>query len=119
MKTNVFVLPSTIENSPNTLAEAQLLGVPIVASYVGGIPDMMPYPLSEWLYRNEEIEMLAQIIIKAFNINKWDEYIKTCQSIAHKRHSKNKIRETILNLYNQVLNKTNEKIFIKSAQNII
>lgn len=119
LKTNLFVLPSDIENSPNTLAEAQLLGVPIVASYVGGIPDMMPYPLSEWLYRNEEIEILAQKIIKAFNINKWDEYIKTCQSIAHKRHSKNIIRETILNIYYNVLNKSNEKIFINNSQNII
>ena len=41
LKSNVFVCPSSIENSPNSLGEAQLLGVPHVASYVGGIADMM------------------------------------------------------------------------------
>ncbi len=38
---NVFVCPSSIENSPNSLGEAMLLGVPCVASYVGGIPDLI------------------------------------------------------------------------------
>ena len=39
-RSQVFVLPSLIENSPNTLGEAMLLGVPAVAAYVGGIPSM-------------------------------------------------------------------------------
>ncbi len=43
LKSNVFVLPSAIENSPNSLAEAMILGVPTVASYVGGVPDMIKH----------------------------------------------------------------------------
>ena len=38
LRSNVFLCPSSIENSPNSLGEAQMLGVPCVASYVGGIP---------------------------------------------------------------------------------
>lgn len=37
----VFVCASYVENSPNTLAEAMLLGMPIVTSDAGGIKDMI------------------------------------------------------------------------------
>lgn len=41
LASNVFVLPSTMENSPNVLGEAMLLGVPCVAADVGGIASLM------------------------------------------------------------------------------
>lgn len=36
-----YLLPSFSENSPNSLGEAMLLGLPCVASRVGGIPDLL------------------------------------------------------------------------------
>jgi len=36
-----FVLPSHIENSPNSLCEAMLVGAPCVASRVGGVPTLV------------------------------------------------------------------------------
>ena len=41
LEADVFLLPSTCENSPNSLGEAMLLGLPCVASAVGGIPSML------------------------------------------------------------------------------
>ena len=41
LKASVFVCASVLENSPNTLGEAMLLGVPAAASFTGGIPDMI------------------------------------------------------------------------------
>ena len=38
---NVFVLSSTMENSPNALGEAMLLGLPCVAADVGGVSSLM------------------------------------------------------------------------------
>ena len=40
LKSSLFVCPSAIENSPNSLGEAMLLGMPCIASRVGGIPSM-------------------------------------------------------------------------------
>jgi len=41
LKSNIFVCPSSIENSSNSLGEAMILGVPCVASNVGGVRDML------------------------------------------------------------------------------
>jgi len=40
VQASVFALPSHIDNSPNSLAEAMLVGVPCVASAVGGVPSL-------------------------------------------------------------------------------
>ena len=63
---NLFICPSAIENSPNSLGEAQLLGVPCLASYVGGVPDMIPTEDCGVMYRFEEVEMMACRICEWF-----------------------------------------------------
>lgn len=40
LKSHLFVCPSAIENSPNSLGEAMLLGMPCVSADVGGIPSI-------------------------------------------------------------------------------
>jgi len=67
LRCNVFVCCSAIENSPNSLGEAQLMGVPHVASYVGGVPQIVNEN-PEVLYRFEEYEMLAKKICKLFSL---------------------------------------------------
>ncbi|WP_430972681.1 glycosyltransferase family 4 protein [Sunxiuqinia rutila] len=67
LKSNVFVCPSAIENSPNSVGEAQLLGVPCIASYVGGTADLVENGKSGLLYRFEEVEMLAANICRLFS----------------------------------------------------
>lgn len=63
---NVFVLPSAIENSPNSLGEAQLVGTPCVASYVGGVPGMAQDRVDALLYDYRETAVLAQKIAMLF-----------------------------------------------------
>ncbi len=40
LKSSLFVCPSSLENSPNSLGEAMLLGMPCVCAAVGGIPSI-------------------------------------------------------------------------------
>ena len=65
---NVFVLPSTMENSPNALGEAMLLGTPCVAADVGGVSTMLRHPSEGLLYPSSDPEMLAYNICRVFEL---------------------------------------------------
>lgn len=98
LKCNVFICPSSIENSSNSLAEAQLLGVPCIASYVGGTPDMIPNSQCGSLYRFEEVEMLAMSICETFeNSVKFDNTIMRNTALA--RHNRSNNIKQLLEIY--------------------
>lgn len=67
LKSSVFVCASVLENSPNTVGEAQLLGVPTVASKVGGIPDMVSDGISGLLFKVGDVRQLADKIEAVWN----------------------------------------------------
>jgi len=67
LQCNVFVMPSTIENSPNSLAEAMQLGVPCVASDVGGVSDYAVHGEEAFLYPSSAIYLLAHYIDAIFS----------------------------------------------------
>lgn len=102
LKANLFICPSSIENSPNSIGEAQILGVPVLASYAGGIPDMMKGDESH-LYRFEEFEMLAAKIITIFEESDFH-YTGIMRIKASKRHSATKNVKDLVEIYNQVNN---------------
>lgn len=75
LNANVYVLPSTIDNSPNSIAEAMLLGTPIVASYVGGVPSIIAHGDTGLLYPCDEHYMLAHYIMRIFEDDVLAEHI--------------------------------------------
>jgi glycosyltransferase involved in cell wall biosynthesis len=100
LRANVFVCPSSIENSPNSLGEAQVLGVPCVASYAGGIPDFMK-GCEDFLYRFDDIEMMSKKICNIFGMEgKMD--TNEMMEVARKRHDTQNNIETLLSIYNQI-----------------
>ena len=101
LKTNVFVSPSAIENSPNSIGEAQLLGVPVVASFVGGVMDMMKGDESN-LYRYEEYEMMARKICSIFSKRAELPQLLFMQEQARKRHNVNDNIMSLMTVYNNL-----------------
>ncbi len=63
---HVFVCPSALENSPNSVGEAMLLGVPCVAANVGGIHNLLTDGGDGFLYPPGDVEALADQIIELF-----------------------------------------------------
>jgi glycosyltransferase involved in cell wall biosynthesis len=101
---HVFICSSSIENSPNSLGEAQLLGVPSIASYVGGIPDMILEGKSGLMYRFEDFEMLAeQIRIVFCDARKAQELSSNGILDAKIRHNQMTNLQTNLNIYENII----------------
>ncbi|MBQ8591675.1 MAG: glycosyltransferase family 4 protein [Lachnospiraceae bacterium] len=82
LKSHVHVLASALENSPNSLGEAMLLGVPCVASEVGGVPDMMLDGVEGLTYPKGNCEQLVACISRVFDN---DEFARQISESAARR----------------------------------
>lgn len=95
LKCNVFICPSSIENSPNSLGEAQVLGTPCIASYAGGIPTMMK-GLEKYIFRFEDVTELSFLIDSVFTCK--EDYDGIIQN-ALLRHDALRNNRELLNIY--------------------
>ncbi len=106
LKSSVFVCPSVVENSPNSLGEAMLLGVPVVASKTGGIPSMLNENKDGLLFEKGNPEDLAAKIIQI-----WDEpviaavYGDNSSSHARINHNPDANYKRLLEIYNEIISK--------------
>ena len=104
LKTHVFILPSTIENSSNSLGEAMLLGMPCIASNTGGTMDMLEHKKEGLLYPYTEPAMLAEYISQYFeNEELCLKYGKNAREKALNRHNPQKNSKQIMEVYKEVL----------------
>lgn len=105
---NVFVLASSIENSPNALGEAMLLGVPCVAADVGGVSTMLVHKQEGFVYQSTAQYMLAHYIMEVFRMGKSAETMgEKAQLHARKTHDPQTNLRDLLNAYRDVMQETN------------
>jgi len=63
-KVTLLVLPTYMDTSPNVVAESQVAGVPVVASSVGGIPEMIEHGATGFLVEPGSVEALAHGLLQ-------------------------------------------------------
>ncbi|WP_163390916.1 glycosyltransferase family 4 protein [Enterovibrio norvegicus] len=104
LSSHVSVCPSTIENSPNSVGEAMILGVPVIASYVGGVPDLL-IPEKEGLcYPSNSPELLACAIKRVFSDSALANELSLSSILrANKTHSRETNTETLLSIYRDII----------------
>ena len=103
-RARVFVLPSFIENNPNSLAEAMLVGTPSVASFTGGVPQMVS---------DGETGLLAQVgdeSVFAYQMRRMlrdgalvARLSRRARDAARARYAPGKVAADIISVYEQVL----------------
>jgi len=103
LSTHIFICPSSIENSPNSIGEAQILGVPTIASYVGGIQDMIKHKETGILYRFEEVEMLSDYIRTILSDDSFAMKISSLSIVsAEKRHDRVTNSRKMVKIYKDI-----------------
>lgn len=109
LRANVFLLPSVIENSPNSLGEAMLLKVPCVASDVGGVSEMMKNGEEGLIYSFDDVSALASAIDQIFeNPAQAVNFGIAASRHAADTHCIEKNNETMIQIYKEI-NEENRK----------
>ena len=66
LTSHVFLCPSVLENSPNALGEAMLIGTPCIASDTGGIPSILEHEKEGLLFPAGNLQALYDSIVRLF-----------------------------------------------------
>ena len=103
LASHVFVCPSSIENSSNSVCEAMICGTPVVASLVGGMTNLITHSEDGFLFQPDAPYMIAYYVRKLFIDDELAmDMSNNAIKIAEKRHSKETIVKDLLNIYNTI-----------------
>lgn len=104
---DVILLTSEMEGTPNVLLEAQYLGVPVVATKAGGIPEIVDDGISGLLHPTGDIHGMSKSIVRILNDK---EYGKVLGAKGHefvkKRFSIHRMINDILCVYHDAPRKS-------------
>ena len=101
---NIYVHPSYIENSPNSVCEAMALGMPVVATNVGGVSALLEDEEEGILVQEGEPYSLAGAIVDLINdYEKANQMGSNARIKALSRHDPEKIMDSLLKIYDNII----------------
>ena len=103
LSSHVFVSSSTVENSPNSVGEAMLLGCPVVSSNVGGVSDMLAHGKEGFLYQSSAPYMLAWYVSQVFDDDSLAEkFSRASRKRAAKTHNREDNLNALISIYESI-----------------
>ncbi|KYP13049.1 glycosyltransferase [Flavihumibacter sp. CACIAM 22H1] len=110
-QSHVFVHPSHIDNSPNSVCEAMLLGMPVIAANTGGVASLLVDGEEGLLYPDNDQYLLARHIIelgqdpdKAVGLG------QKARTRAVKRHNPQEIIKSLQEIYQAIISNSRVRI---------
>lgn len=102
---DVYVHTAIIDNSPNSLCEAQIIGCPVIATNVGGIPQLIENGKTGFLFPFNEPHTLAFTLMNIYgNKDLLERISHNEQVVSSARHDEKQIVQTLKSVYSDVIN---------------
>lgn len=104
LSSDIFIHPSYIDNSPNSICEAQILGVPVISTNVGGIASLIEQNKTGVLIPANDPYTLCAKIIEIYKNKDFAKHLgKTARICALKRHNIEDIVDQNISIYKSIL----------------
>jgi glycosyltransferase involved in cell wall biosynthesis len=104
LNADLFVHPSHIDNSPNSICEAMLLGMPVIGTFAGGIPSILESKKEGLLIQDGDPFSLAGAIIELIeNFDYANNLGINARQKALDRHDPEKIVNNLLKIYSSII----------------
>ncbi|WP_413160847.1 glycosyltransferase [Capilliphycus salinus ALCB114379] len=109
-QSHIFIAPSVTasdgnQDAPvNVLKEAMAMGLPVISTYHGGIPELVEDGVTGFLVPERDAESLAEklgILVK--NPQLWPEMGKAGRAYVEEHYDLNKLNDTLVELYQKTL----------------
>ena len=104
LEADLFIHPSYIDNSPNSVCEAQILGIPVIATNVGGVSSLIIQNKTGVLVpSNGVFEIVASILEYTTEPEKYFTIGKNARKNALLRHNTSKIIDDLMQSYLKII----------------
>ena len=104
LEAEAFVLPAHIENSPNGLCEAMILGMPVVSTRVGGVPSLVDDGGDGLLVPPGDPRAMAEAVMRLVaDVDLGDRLAAAARRRALRRHDPEAIAGAVVDVYREIL----------------
>lgn len=104
-----YIHPSHADNSPNALCEAMMVGVPCIASYVGGIPSLCVDNVSGFLVADGDAYCIANLVLSFYqDVDKLVAISSEARKTALSRHGIDNVLGQLDIIYKDICSKKNQ-----------
>lgn len=108
LNADIYVHTAYIDNSPNSICEAQYLGLPIIATYVGGIPSLVCDKEDGVLIpANDPFTLAKEIMLLKKDYKRQLYYSNNNIEKAYNRHDSYRILEDLVTCYKSLIMSNN------------